>query len=71
MKEYKSVMTKSDHKTGGYPVELTGIPPVIEDYEKDGWHLTTYQVVFCPSGGHMTYNSGFYYFLLFEKEKTT
>lgn len=71
MKEYKCVMTKGDHKTGGYPVELTGVTPVIEDYEKEGWHLNTYQVAFCPSGGHMTYTSGFYHFLLFEKEKAT
>ena len=70
MKEYKCVMTKGDHKVG-FPAEITGVTPVIEDHEKDGWHLHTHQVTFCPSGGHMVYTSGFYHHLLFEKEKTT
>lgn len=68
MKEYKSVMTKGDHKVG-FPTEITGVTPVIEDYEKNGWHLHTYQVTYC-SVGHPLYNSGFYHFLLFDKEKT-
>ena len=69
MKEYKCVMTKGDHKVGD-PTEIYTVSNTLEDYEKNGWHLNTYQVAFCPSGGHMVYTSGFYHFLLFEKEKT-
>ena len=70
MKEYKSVMVKGDHKVG-FPAEFTGVSPIIEDYEKDGWHLHSCQVVFIPSGGSLIYPQGFYHHLLFEKEKTT
>lgn len=69
LKEYKCVMTKGDHKVG-FPAEITGVTSVIEDYEKDGWHLHTYQVT-SMSSPHPIYNTGFYHFLLFEKEKTT
>ena len=69
MKEYKCVMTKGDHKVGD-PAENYGVSNTLEDYEKNGWHLHTYQVTYC-STGHPIYNSGFYHFLLFEKEKTT
>jgi len=34
-------MTKGDHKVG-YSAEITGVTPVIEDYEKHGWYLHTY-----------------------------
>jgi hypothetical protein len=67
MKEYKSVITKGDHKLG-FPAEITGVTPVIEEHEKDGWNLHNYQVVFVPSDGGI-YPSGFYHSLLFDKEK--
>ena len=69
MKEYKSVMTKGDHKVG-FPAEITGVTPIIEDHEKDGWHLHTYQVVGFSPTSISIYPNGFYHFLLFEKEKT-
>ena len=68
LKEYKSVMLQNNHKVG-YPAEIFGVSEILEDYQKNGWHLHTYQVTYC-SVDHPTYNSGFYTFLLFEKEKT-
>ncbi|MFC2035833.1 hypothetical protein ACFLUJ_06915 [Chloroflexota bacterium] len=69
MKEYKSVMTKGNHKVS-FPTEITGVTPVIEDHEKDGWRLHTCQVVFIPSAGSTIHPQGFYHHFLFEKEKT-
>ena len=61
-------MTKGDHKVGD-PAEIYGVSKTLEDYEKNGWHLHTYQVT-CLSAPHPVYTTGFYHFLLFEKEKT-
>ena len=66
-------MLPNNHKAGFpemvYPVEISGISPVIETYEKEGWHLRSYAVSFCPNGGSLIYSQGFYHFLLFDREK--
>jgi len=66
LKEYKCVMTRGERKVGD-PTENYGVSKTLEDYEKNGWHLHTYQVSYCSD---MMEHKDFYHFLLFEKEKT-
>ena len=68
MKEYKCIMTRDDKYKVGFPTEFSEVSKTIHDYENNGWHLHTYQVVYNSSTMD---KPGYYHFLLFEKEKTT